>query len=182
MTTEVGKRGTGFLFDHRGGLGLVTAAHVCSGAREEVIEFQQAYGDAGPVAGYLDRIGPIADHGADVAAFDVPESLRPSWFVGSVPLMSNGIIYGQDCYIVSYPFGLSSPIGSTGQEIPIIKRAVISGSSNDDGIRGWYVDAVANPGFSGGPLVFEIPGSPRQYGIAGVVRGALTAPLEEPHP
>lgn len=185
VTTESGRRGTGFLTEHDGGMALITARHVCSGEPEELIDFQQAWGDAAPVRGYLDRIG-LADAttDADVAAFDIPQMLRPDWFVGRVALSSDGLIWGQDCYILGYPFGLASPIGGGGQQLPIIKKGIIAGSSGTDGspggARGWYVDALANPGFSGGPLVYEVAGTDRQYAIAGVVSGSYSAPIEEP--
>jgi hypothetical protein len=179
--TESNRRGTGFLFDHSEGLALITAAHLCNGDREELLEFQQAWADAAPVTAYLDRIGSL-DSTGDVAAFEVPQNLWPQWFVGKVPLTSDGLVYGQDCYILGYPFDLSSAVGIQvkGHGLPIIKKGIISGSSADNDIWTWYIDVHANPGFSGGPLVIERSGSARDFQIAGVTIGASFAPLDEP--
>ena len=41
--------------------------------------------------------------------------MMPSWYIGSVRVTSDGLIYGQDCYILGYPYGLSTRIGTEGQ-------------------------------------------------------------------
>jgi S1-C subfamily serine protease len=171
-------QGTGFIVNHDEGRALVTAAHLCDGNREQAIEFKQAYGESSAVVGYLDRVGSLEAE-PDVAAFDLPESLWPKWFVGEVLLNSAGVIYGQDCYVLGYPYGLTSSLGVGGKELPIIKKGVVAGSTNE-GVRGWFIDTHVNPGFSGGPLVFEMAGSPGEFCIAGVVQGSFTAPLVEP--
>lgn len=178
FVSELEKPGTGFLVDHQDGLALVTAAHLSSGEPEELVTFQQAWGDAAPVTGYLDRIGH--DPVFDVAAYAVPHHLRPSWFVGEVRLDSDRLIYGQDCYLLGYPYGLATRIGLEGNRLPILRKGIIAGARNEEGQRGWYVDATALPGFSGGPLVYEVQGTNREYAIAGVIRGTLVAPEAEP--
>jgi hypothetical protein len=178
LRTEAGRQGTGFIVDHSEGRALVTAAHLCDGNREEAIEFKQAYGESAAVVGYLDRVGSLEAE-PDVAAFDLPESLWPRWFVGAVSLSSKGVFYGQDCYLLGYPYGLISSLGEVGRELPMIKKGVVAGSTSD-AVRGWFIDTHVNPGFSGGPLVFERAGSPGAFCIAGVIQGAFTAPLVEP--
>jgi hypothetical protein len=61
-----------------------------------------------------------------------------------------------------------------------VKRGIVSGSirgAEDEEIH--VVDTIANPGFSGGPMVFIPPGS-NALRIAGVVKGNITAPSVEP--
>ncbi|KYH45426.1 serine protease [Branchiibius sp. NY16-3462-2] len=174
VQTEHGQQGTGFLFDHEDGLALITAAHLCSGEREELIGFKQTWADTVPKMGYLTRIGDLAAAG-DVAAFEIPEYLWPDWLVGSVPLQSDGVAYGQDCYLLGMPTALLSPIGTDGNEVCIIRKGIIAGRDvgSRDSPATWYVDAFALPGFSGGPLVLRSVET-NQYHIAGVVQGSAT--------
>ena len=66
------------------------------------------------------------------------------------------------------------------QQVPIVRKGNVAGAFNTDEQRGWYVNALANPGFSGGPLVFQQIRKRGEFAIAGLVRGSLMAPVTEP--
>lgn len=117
----------------------------------------------------------------DLAVFDVPSNLRPDWYVGSVEASDNGLILGQDCFILGYPYLMAGAANFPGTGLPMIKKAVISGARKIDGASYWYVDADANPGFSGGPLVFRLADTD-EYQFAGVVIQRMTGPLEQGGP
>lgn len=159
------------------GLALVTAAHNTSGDREEYVEFQQAWGDAAPVGALLERVGDT-ETGHDVAVYGVPDDLRPTWYVGSLEVTDQGLVYGQDCFILGYPYLLAGDITPQGTQLPLIKKAVISGRLKRDWGDLWLVDTIANPGYSGSPLVFQVAGT-REFRVAGVVIQAMTGPISE---
>lgn len=177
---ESGRCGTGFFVDGPRGLSLVTAAHNCSGDREEYIEFQQAWADVQPVAALLERCDAMSAD-LDLAVFDVPTNLRPDWYVGSVEANDDGLVWGQDCFILGYPYLMAGYANLPGTGMPMIKKAIISGLRKTEGVSYWFIDADANPGFSGGPLVFQLAGT-NQYRFAGVVTGRMTAPISEDGP
>lgn len=177
FTGESGRAGAGFFVDGPQGLCLVTAAHNTSRDREEYVEIQQAWGDLAPVGALLERLGDV-DAPLDVAAYHVPDNLRPDWYVGSVPVSDDGLVWGQDCFILGYPFLQASDAFGMGSQLPLIKKAVISGRilRNDSEI--WIIDTHANPGFSGGPLVYNANGT-TEYRFAGIVIQAMTGPTVE---
>ncbi|MFK5646204.1 serine protease [Ornithinimicrobium sp. LYQ121] len=178
LTTEAGKRGTGFIVDYSNGKAIVTAKHLCNGEREEVLHFHQAWGSHAPTTGLLDRVGPL-DAPGDVAAFDLPESLWPEWYGGRVPTSSSGLIVSQDCFILGYPYDLSTELGS-GQEAPLVKKGILAGGLSAGGVATWCIDIHANPGFSGGPLICPLPGKNGSFVYAGVVIGSMLVPAVEP--
>jgi hypothetical protein len=58
-------------------------------------------------------------------------------------------------------------MGSTTQ-LPFVKKAIISAYDVVNGINIWYLDGINNPGFSGGPVVFNRHGS-TDWHVAAVV-------------
>jgi S1-C subfamily serine protease len=108
---------------------------------------------------------PILDIGADVT------------------LTSDDFFYSQSAYILGYPYALSSrPHSASPQRLPIVKSCIISGVETDaEGVDLLYIDAVVNPGFSGGPLVYLDPNT-QTAKFAGVVAKGMTGPISEPTP
>ena len=179
FTGETGRRGTAFVVHVAGVDALVTAKHLCGGDADELITVQHPWTNAGaPFQVMAPRIGALNGTG-DVAAF----RLEPGMFagvVGEVPLDSGGLTYTQDAFILGYPFGLSFQFADQRQELPLAKRGIVSGSlrgQDDEEIH--VLDVIANPGYSGGPMVFFAPGSNAPK-FAGVVKGNITAPAVEP--
>ncbi len=159
----------------------MTAKHLCAGERTETATLQHPWtNDGTPAQQILTRVGAL-DAKGDVAAFTLePRSLNG--VVGEVPLDSGDMVYSQEAFILGYPYGLSFQVGGGGQQLPLVKRGIVSGSlrgEDDEEIH--VLDTIANPGFSGGPMVFFPPGSD-QPKFAGVVKGNITAPFAEPTP
>jgi hypothetical protein len=179
FTGETGKRGTAFLTHVDGVEVLVTAKHLCGDDRDELVTVQHPWTEGGtPMQLMVTRVGAL-DAVGDVAAF----WLDPGTFAGvagEVPLDSEGFFYTQDAFILGYPYNLSFQLGGGPQELPLVKRGIVSGSLKgveDEEIL--VVDTIANPGFSGGPMVFFPPGSNAPK-FGGVVKGNITAPSVEP--
>lgn len=100
------------------------------------------------------------------------------WGTRLVPTMQ-GIVLGQDVYFLGFPYGLKYEAGdlNRGFPMPFIKKGVVS-SFGDARERHhlFYLDAHNNPGFSGGPVVFQELGQvgsmgqkAREWKVAGMV-------------
>ena len=83
----------------------------------------------------------------------------------------DGIVLGQDIYFLGFPFGLMSNIESQNRNfpMPLVKKGIVSLVAK----RGNYIllDGHNNPGFSGGPVVFNHKTHGFDYCVAGVVAG-----------
>lgn len=174
---ETGRPGTAFLCTIEDRDLLVTAEHLCGPDADEVVTLQHPWTHgANPLQTMLARVGSH-NYVGDVAASDV-SGLEFNAVVGVVPLTSQDLAFTQDVFILGYPYGLSFQM--QGGELPLVKRGIVSGSRHGDGGEELFVvDTIANPGFSGGPIVFFPHGStdPR---FAGVVTQNITAPVVEP--
>ncbi|MYC29349.1 MAG: hypothetical protein F4X65_04560 [Chloroflexi bacterium] len=79
------------------------------------------------------------------------------------------MVLAQDVYFCGYPYGLTVEAGpdiNQGFPIPLVKKGVLSGMSPNR----FLIDAINNPGFSGGPVVFAAPQS-NNFKVAGVISG-----------
>lgn len=171
--------GSGFVIEEDGIQYLITAKHLCNGELDELITIRHPWTNSGiSVSFVLSRKGPI-DTPGDVAAFVLPASLvRVD--NRAIPLDVVGLAISQECYILGYPYDLSTSMGRGGtQDLPFVKRGIFAGSGDVDGVKSWYIDVIANPGFSGGPLVYLNKKS-RRWQFAGVVVGSMSAPVAEP--
>lgn len=183
---ENGRRGTAFIATVGDRELLVTAKHLCGDDRDELVVVQHPWTNAGqPLHVMLTRLGAL-DSPGDVAAFAVdPDQFQG--VVGAVSLDSGGLVYTQDAFILGYPYDLSFYMGGGTQQLPLAKRGIVSGSLQGQQQEEIHVlDTIANPGFSGGPMVFFPPGSADPK-FGGVVKGNITAPSVEaspevPHP
>jgi S1-C subfamily serine protease len=175
---ESGRPGTAFIVDRGDRSYLVTARHLClPDENEEQVTITHAWTEGGRSSSSIMRRVDPSELGGDVAIFEMPKSLLGD--IGSeVPVMSNGIVFTQDCYIMGFPYGLSTPVGPQAR-IPIVKKGIIAGRTSDaSGIPQFLVDVIANPGFSGGPLVwFRSDGQPA---FGGVVVQNIMAPAYDP--
>lgn len=152
--------GTAFTIDVDRRQWLVTARHVVEGFDDAQLSIHS--GD--PVDVTLSSIPPA--NGADIAVFELSCDITPQ----DMPLepTSGGIVFTQDVYFLGYPYGLGM-IGSTTQ-LPFVKKAIVSAYDVVEGINIWYLDGINNPGFSGGPVVFNRHGSV-EWQVVAVVSG-----------
>ncbi|WP_065757723.1 S1 family peptidase [Pseudomonas defluvii] len=157
--------GTAFAIDHGGKQYLVTAKHLINAEKQETIKF---FFDRRWVDMPVELIG-LCRGETDIAVFRANQILC----TGDLPLepSSDGVVISQDVFFVGYPYKMWTDAGKAmnGRPCPFVKKGILSSSFvGDDGIPRLYVDALNNPGFSGGPIVFQPPGK-TEYKIAGVV-------------
>ncbi len=65
----------------------------------------------------------------------------------------------QDAFFLGYPFGMGTYIHEV-QAWAFVKKGIISSFGKLGGVRRIFLDGMNNPGFSGGPVVADIAGSP----------------------
>ena len=176
---EASTRGTAVVVDLHGQRFLLTAKHLCIDEPEEQVTLAHPWtNDGAPMVTVLERVGR-RDSPGDVALFRLPSGLL-SDAVGTVDVLSAGYFITQECFILGYPYGLALTFSEASNvQLPLVKRGIIAGASGPPSDRVLYLDLVANPGFSGGPVVIRNGTTGRQQVIA-VVKGTLTGPLVEP--
>jgi S1-C subfamily serine protease len=144
---------------------LVTARHVVAGIKSnDVVRlFHQSRWKDLPVR-YLE----CPNTNADVAVLIPPFRLSNA---GQIDVTSSGMFIGEEVNFLGFPFGLfTEGREATGDlPIPFVKRGIISGWDNEI----IWLDGINNPGFSGGPVVVNVPGSRRKQ-IIGIVSGFLS--------
>jgi len=146
---------------------LVTAKHAVEGIKDEdEIEIQrdQKWNRVG--------ISVIGVHEtADVAVLKLPMIIRSYPADPSPDKMS----YGQEVYFLGFPYQLRDDTGSEVNRkfpFPLVKRAILSGTTSNNGSEIFLLDGINNPGFSGGPVVFVPNGEERnkqRFKIMGVI-------------
>lgn len=146
--------GTAFTLERNGREHVVTARHLLPN------------GESRPQATLSSRhitrtlrldLLPAEPENADVAVAPLPEPMTPT-----LPLAAgkDGIIWGQRIHFLGFPFGLATEFarGEPDQRIAFVKGGVFSASADVDGVSLLYLDGMNNPGFSGGPVIFNRDG------------------------
>ena len=155
------KTGTCFTLDLNGQQYLVTARHVVKGIQQKSkvsVFHDDQWKPLGVAIAWMSEQEDIA--------ILVPEKSISAAY----PLepTSDGLILGQDVYFCGFPYGLHM----NGQELnrgfplPLVKKGIVSALL--EGV--FIIDAQNNRGFSGGPVVFQIPGS-NDFKVAAVISG-----------
>lgn len=157
--------GTGFGLGDGGRQYLVTAAHVLTGF-SGVLEVER-YNTWVPHAGRLVGISGQGDVG--VLALDTP-------LVYPTPVVPDTHAkVSERLFFLGFPFaqGTGDRVNE-GNQIPYVKAGIVSALMNDGGVGsgGFYLDALNNPGFSGGPVISG--GSPPR--ILGIVSAGMLNP------
>lgn len=77
----------------------------------------------------------------------------------------------EEVFFCGYPFGLSieGKALNSGYPLPFVKRGIVAAFEFNGPDRCFFIDAINNPGFSGGPVVRS--NSPNKPCIIGVVSG-----------
>lgn len=162
---RAGQYGTAFTLDVDGDEFLITAAHLLeSSSKTQVIHILRH--------GQWNRIDcelTAAGRGElDIAVLKLPTRLTNPVFTVE-PTFGNCHV-GQDMYFLGFPYKISVDYGpiADGQPGAFLKKgslsAVLPGPP-----RVFYIDALNNEGFSGGPLYFFRNGEVNMPCIAGVV-------------
>lgn len=169
-------QGTAFTVDRAGRQYLVTARHVLNGiGPTDTIDIW--YGDRWrPLP--VEVVGTGQEE-RDVAVLAASIQLSPAH---PLELSSAHIYYSQPVYFLGFPHGqhAGGEELNRGLPIPFVKSGIVSALEFGD-LQRVYIDAHANEGFSGGPVVFHPQREsvePNELRVAGVVTGYLSCPRD----
>jgi hypothetical protein len=170
LMLQVGQiQGTGFSIDVDGRQYLVTAKHVIAALKtgtDGTIQIKR--GDSWVT---LNVKAFLCEGNIDIAVLVPPRQITVS---EPLEMTMDSMFVGQEVFFGGYPYGLhTSGAANALYPIAFIKKAVFSAPVVEDGIRIIYLDGFNNPGFSGGPVVYQDM-STHLYSVAGVVSGYQT--------
>ncbi len=168
--------GTCFTIDWEGRQYLITARHIVKSLATNTLVSIFHEGK------WKDLSVNVVGHGQDSMDISVlSPSIQLSRKELSLPATTAKITLGQDVYFLGFPYGLHSEVGEINRNFPfpLIKRGALSAVvKGDSGEMILLIDGHANPGFSGGPVVFSEIGRPlNELKVAGVIsahRAVLT--------
>ncbi len=165
-----GSQGTAFTVDINDRQYLVTAQHVL--AEFDTDGTIEIFSNGRWVPMPVELVGHAPEN-VDITVLAPSRRLTPA----DLPMTPLGrgprLTYGQDVYFLGYPYGFLGrhTFGSDGYPLPFVKKAAVS--LLDGAVL--YLDGPNNPGFSGGPVVFQEAGS-REFKVAAVVSGYRAVP------
>ena len=157
--------GTAFAIDREAKQYLVTARHVVAGIESgNVIKIlhEDAWKDLEVCVVGIGR-GDI-----DVTVLACSIQLSPTYPIAP---SAEGIFLGQSASFLGYPFGWDGGSGELNRGIPMpfVKAGIVS-TITSGVVTKIYLDAHANRGFSGGPVVFYRDGQKRNgLSVAGII-------------
>lgn len=159
--------GTCFTLDVDGRQYLVTARHVVDGIKGGGnIEIRRdSQWQSIPVKAFF----PSPDS-VDIAVLVASVQISPSLPLPAEPV---NIFLSQDVYFLGFPDGLSMDAKNlnAGFPLPFVKKGSVAAFvAADGGAQIIVVDGLNNPGFSGGPVVYQDVNT-RDLKVAGVVSG-----------
>lgn len=163
-----GQIATAFFIDVGSRQYLVTAKHVVPDFRGEgaiSIFHDNDWRDIGA------RLVGHAPGEADISVLALPYRIAGADLV--LQPDATGLAVGQDVFFLGFPFGLFGEMGAANNHypLPFAKRATVSCfEHNLHGLHRIFLDGNNNPGFSGGPVVFCVPGT-NNFRVAGVISG-----------
>jgi hypothetical protein len=159
---------TAFFIDVDSRQYLVTARHVVPDLQGEAfisILHNNDWHDVGV------RLVGHAPGEADISVLALPYRIAGADL--TLPPDAAGLTVGQEAFFLGFPFGLFGEMGAANNHypLPFVKRATVSCfEHNQHGLHRIFLDGNNNLGFSGGPVVFCLPGT-NELRVAGVISG-----------
>ncbi|MBI9008691.1 MAG: trypsin-like peptidase domain-containing protein [Tenericutes bacterium] len=142
--------GSSFTVEDNGIQYLVSAKHVFKGIADKSIIYLQVFNDNQ----WKNLNAQLYFHENNSIDIAVLKYLNNTQITPTLPITTttNGLLYGEDVYILGYPLGLRTTEHNlgTGNPIPLIKKGVVSTIKNENGIEFLLLDVMNNKGFSGG--------------------------------
>ena len=171
---KVIEHGTAFTLDMDGRQYIVTAKHLLGNAAPpNAISIRYDEWKSVPV-----RLVGMGKGDEDVLVFAANQQLSPA-YPADVGL--DGIVLGQPIRFLGFMGNvLTIPVsGKSGPPSPLVMSGVFSGMH---GVTRIWIDGQVNPGFSGGPVIFQPDSAPSRkecrWRIAGVIAGYVIAPVD----
>jgi S1-C subfamily serine protease len=156
--------GTTFTIEHNGRQYLITARHVIGTLPRQNAKVE-IYKDGYWMPLTVNVLLP-SNPEVDIAVLEISAPISPT--LEFVP-ESKDVFFGQEVFFLGFPYDLHTLAGS--QRIPFIKRGTVSAQDTSDPTASlWYIDGFNNPGFSGGPVVFQDL-SDHKWKVMAVVQG-----------
>lgn len=92
----------------------------------------------------------------------------------SIEIGDTKTVLGDEGFFLGFPYGLKTNDHgkiNKGFPFPLLKKAVLSGSITENGVSNIILDGHNNPGFSGGPVLFQdrLAKSNDKYYLVGVI-------------
>ena len=161
------KEGTCFTIDVEGRQYLITAKHLVQSIQKPYVV--DLYHDGEWKFLQVDLVG----HGAkcvDLTVLAAEQQISPTH-----PLepTTEGLLLGQEVLFLGFPYGITSDSGNINNRFPfpLVKKGIVSALFPDNA-NDLFLDGHNNPGFSGGPVVYEVV--KETLNVAGVVSGYLS--------
>lgn len=110
----------------------------------------------------------------DIAIIELINNVLP---FASLTIDSQSLSIGQDVYFLGYPLTLKSWLlySTSPYPLPLVKKAIIAGINiHENGDSVLYLDTQANPGFSGGPVIFKQHENDK-YSICGIITAGFAS-------
>ena len=163
------KEGTCFTVDVDDRQYLVTAKHIV-----------QSIGGPCVVKIFHDRTwkdlhAELVGHGAgsiDITVLAPVSQLSPTHPLHTTPA---GLALSQDVFFLGFPYGLANEMGKLNNDfpLPLVKKGIVSAMQFGD-VKTLLLDGHNNPGFSGGPVVYQSTTDREgSMTVVGVVSGYL---------
>ncbi|MGV0051621.1 S1 family peptidase [Mycobacterium colombiense] len=114
---------------------------------------------------------PLTQAGADIAVFSLGVTSLVDESMTLIP-SAHGLVLSQQVFFLGYPLPDRVPVVGT---LPFVKSGILSQHAMINDVHVWWVDGMNNPGFSGGPVVFnEGGGIGTIWHVLGIVSGYIT--------
>lgn len=161
------KMGTCFTIDHNNKQYIITAKHIINNRKISAISIRQ---DHEWKSHNLTLVGDCPSP-IDISVLAADICLSPTHLM---PAELTGIIYGQEVFFLGFPYGIGThqPGLNMNRPLPFIKKAILSASDAPN--RLLYFDGHNNPGFSGGPIVWQHhQNQTAHFSVCGVISGFI---------
>jgi hypothetical protein len=158
--------GTAFTVDHAGRQWLVTARHLLP--RDDPRPKILIHGDAGTSEELDLDLLPVVPGTADIAVSRLDRPLTPDH---PLPPTSAEMVWSQSMFFLGFPYGMATELTQGPNRLAFVKSCILSATAVDDGVHLLYLDGMNNPGFSGGPVIFNRDGDSQHPQVCAVIAG-----------
>ncbi|MDP2922159.1 MAG: serine protease [Candidatus Omnitrophota bacterium] len=167
-----GGQGTSFTVEHKNKQFLISAKHIFANINDGEDAIFSIY-HANSWEALTAEVHYHPNLSIDIAVIDLAIDLSPRH---KLEATEANIILGQDVFFLGFPYGMftDSNTINNGFPFPFVKKAICSSLTFNASEGGRiYLDGHNNPGFSGGPVVFQDIHS-KKLKVCGVISGYIS--------